>query len=331
MARVATRLSDAASTVNVGPAILGPRAMFDLKECLKQAGWVHWASGDGLALFSTTSGNVNDQITTAAAGAGGFGNNNAWWIGTDPSGSYQISIQRGTVDRSWRMYATRYLTTFTGGTPSSTVLPTKPTDAIQVIGLTDGFDTAFFPATATWKIHTVAENAPTNGVYGFWMWFYEPGVFSVRGFIIYDPIQLNTYPIDVSAEEDPFVVRAMADGANRFNFSTVGTQTWWTYYRTPGPYRTREQISACGMYNTGGLVFPGGVPVNSYGSATEDSVAIWMAQRGISPNISKGLTGQIRWKGTTKNYPDTLDLAGASPYVFAGDLLIPWPTGVAPV
>ena len=329
MARQATRLSDAGSTVNTGPATSGTQIMYNLKECLKQALWIHAGSGDGGALFSTTSGNANDKITGSGAGANGLDNTNAWWQGTDPSGNYQVLLQRGTTNRSWKAYFTRSGSTFTGGSPSATVTPTIPTDAIQAVGAAGAFNTTFFPATATWKAHVVAEDAATNGIYGFWLWFYEPVGPVVRGGLLYEPIAANSSP---SFGDNPFVAFSSRDTANAFTASagTITAASWKCYYRQAS-VRSIESLLPVVMSNSGGIVIPGGLPVYPYDSPTvEDGFAIWIALR-ASPRASKGLTGQIMWKGTSKVYPDTINLASATAYVFSGDLLIPWPTGVAPV
>ncbi len=71
-------------------------AVFTLKTQLKAAGWVHQASGDGLAAFSTTPGNVNDQITSGGSGANGMDNARAWFVLQQPGGGpRQLCFQRG--------------------------------------------------------------------------------------------------------------------------------------------------------------------------------------------------------------------------------------------
>lgn len=323
MARVATRLSDSGSTVNLGTGITGPTVMFNLKECLKQAGWTHWASGDGSANFSTTPGNVNDVITSAGAGANGYDNNNAWWIGRDPGSNYQVLIQRGTGNRSWRVFFTRSGVTFTGGTPSATVPPTIPSDALQAVGVSLAYATAYFPATATWKAHCIAENAAVNGVYGFWMFTHE-SVFDTRNALFYEPMIVGSHPTPV---EEPFAAYAVNDGPGALLLSKVCATNWSCYYRQ-GANRIAEMgtISGTTFFNTGGNL-PSTMPVNPYDGTTEDHFRVWIAIE--PPCVSKGFTSGIRLKATTKNYPDTVDNAGNG-WVFAGGLLVPWPTGVTP-
>jgi hypothetical protein len=78
-------------------------------------------------------------------------------------------------------------------------------------------------------------------------------------------------------------------------------------------------------------MFPGGVQAYPYDAApVEDGLPIPVGQAG-GPYIMHGMTAHIRWKGTTKVYPDTIDLASPEAYVFINDLHVPWPTGVTPV
>lgn len=109
-------------------------AVFRTKQLLKTAGWVHQASGDGLAAFSATPGNINDVIAAAGAGAGGMANTNAWFVIKEPgSGTRQICYQRGLDNTRWRV---KYSVAagFNGGTPSATTTPTA-TDEQFLAGL----------------------------------------------------------------------------------------------------------------------------------------------------------------------------------------------------
>lgn len=317
----AKRLSDSGSTVNLGVAITGPTVMYNLKEGLKNVGWTHWASGDGSSTFTTTPGNGSDVITGSGAGANGYDNNNAWWIGRDPSTNYQVLIQRGTATRSWRVFFTRSGVTFTGGSPSNTVPPTIPADALQSVGTSLAYATTFFPSTATWKAHCIADDAAINGVYGFWMFAHE-AVFDVRTALLFEPIRANTHP---PPNEEPFAVYAKSDGVNVLSQSSIQNAGWNCYYRQ-GANRVIETTALPARIRNASVILVGTLPVNAYDS-TEDSVPIWLACE--PPGVSKGFLAGVRWKGSSKNYPDTVDLA-ATAFVFAGDLLVPWPTGVTP-
>lgn len=132
------------------------------KEVLKAAGWTHFASGDGTS-FSTTPGNVNDQIASAAEMAV----NNAWYVLADPGNRRQIMVHKGVATGSFRVYYSA-LDTFIGtgfGAISATV-PPSATDQQQLMGTGGGFTTLTYTDRVS---HFVAESDVFAGnVYPFW-------------------------------------------------------------------------------------------------------------------------------------------------------------------
>lgn len=80
MAKVYSRASDGVLTVNYTPAT-GGESIFNVKECLKAAGWKVVYSGDGVATFQQFA----DVITHAGSGANGMNNSYAWFVIQEPA------------------------------------------------------------------------------------------------------------------------------------------------------------------------------------------------------------------------------------------------------
>jgi hypothetical protein len=311
----------------MGAAIVGPDVMYSGKECLKQAGWTHVASGDGSGNYSVTAGNVNDQITGAGAGANGFNNTNAWWIGADPSGNHEVLIQRGTTDRSWKVGIGLYGMSFSGGAPSATVPPTIPTATVWPAGGTSSFAT-LFPNSATWKAHFVAEDTAHDGVYGFWLWFYNPAAPNTcRGFVFFEPTD------KAASTQNNFAAVSMPDSATQRLSGSVLTTLQSTFLVAEDAVTGFERIGTgnfAALRNSAGVVIPSALPAYSYDSPAPEELVPMPFLKSATPYIFKGVTKHLRWNGGTKQYPDTADVAGAAPHVFHGECAIPWPTGVTP-
>jgi hypothetical protein len=115
---------------------------YDLKTQLKLAGWVVKSSGDGLALYSATT----DIITVRGTGAGGM-NANAWYRIQAPDGGIEIVMQfiagsasgSGTAATQRGKYSAA--AKFTGGSPSSTQVPSATDEGVFSGGGTDAVPT----------------------------------------------------------------------------------------------------------------------------------------------------------------------------------------------
>lgn len=227
MAKIATRLSDSVSSVNRTDGT-APGVGFNLKELLKQAGWIHQASGTGTAgTFSTTPGNINDQITNSGTGTGGMDRASAWFVLRDPGGRREWMFQRLASSNSWRIYYSA-LDKFTGtgfGAISATVPPTA-TDQQQMVGTADAGAT-WMSTDNTYLHHAVAESAVEAGgnVYGWWLYTTLRGTGECSVLMCQDALKSGSYP---SADTDPTVViytgvnGSGIDNADIYHSSTSG-------------------------------------------------------------------------------------------------------------
>lgn len=136
---------------------------FLLKHYLKLHGWVVTASSDG-----TTYNASGDQITVYASGAGGIGNNRAWFVIRDPGSKIWFSYQRGTQKYEFRV--TVSVSAFSAGSPSATQIPAPATAAHESLRLGGG--TAAAPTFTNHStndsdshLHLMIDDAAP---YGFW-------------------------------------------------------------------------------------------------------------------------------------------------------------------
>ena len=149
---------------------MSARVGFRLKTLLKSVGWIHQASGDGLAAVSTTPGNGNDVLTHETSGANGF-NISAWFVLQHPGSARQLCFQSADpLLPQWRLKYS-FSAGFTGGAPDPVTTPSA-TDEQFILG--GGADAS--PTYSNWLTyggdlhglycHMAADDAAP---YGFWL------------------------------------------------------------------------------------------------------------------------------------------------------------------
>lgn len=180
------------------PARIG----FRLKQHLKSVGWVHQASGDGLAAFSTTPGNAFDVITSELDGAGGMANDLAWFILKHPGSARQLAFQASAQYPSFTYWRIKYsrLSGFNGGTPGPVEMPSAADGKFCLGGGTDAspiFGQWMNPTPDGAYLQIAADNAAP---YGFWA-----GAYGIVG------SAYNYNPTIMSAAVDPLVNTAVGD------------------------------------------------------------------------------------------------------------------------
>jgi hypothetical protein len=236
MAKITTRAIDAASSINFANPQQTTAGIvefwWNIIQCLLSAGWTHWASGTGTGgTFSTTPGNVNNQITSTGTGAGGFDRNNAWIILRCPASKRQILIQRGTASTAWRVYYSA-LDTFNGtgfGAVSATV-PPSATDQQQLIGAAAAFVTFATPSASLYtRFHCVAySDAVNTDVYSFYAWATSPSSPTIS--FVFCLEALRQYN---ASDADPlvFVVQTGSIGSSTNAWGGTGSLNWFGWYK----------------------------------------------------------------------------------------------------
>lgn len=268
--------------VNQAPAT-GSVAMFLIKEMLKfSVGMTHQRSSDG-----TTMSTVTDQITTGAAGAGGFGNNSAYWIGRDGNGR-EFCIQRGTTDLVWRTKLS-HSAHFTGGSPSATQTPSATDEAIQKGGGTDASPTfaTVFGTNNTYHLHSGGEDAAP-----YHWWFYTTatvgGAHQTHGWFVY--MQRGTYGyLDVAPYFFEFG-STTAPSASNLNGTPIGNS--WFKKGLAG-----ETYVAYNAGNWAGFLFGSAQPIVPASTSTQQLTTDPVMGTDTSERILMGRANNIAQPG----------------------------------
>lgn len=351
MAIIATRLSDSLSSVNRNDGT-APGVGFNLKECLKQAGWIHQASGTGTGgTFSVTPGNVNDQITNSGTGAGGMDRANAWFVLRDPGGTREWLFQRLATSLSWRIYYSA-LDKFIGvgfGAVSATV-PPSATDQQQFVGVADAGANWMPTTTDSYLHHAVAESAPESGsnVYGWWLFSTLRGTGSCENIMFMDALKSGSYPV---ADTDPVI--ALWSGPSGGSFSNAAIYHSATSGNVPKGYYKHnlggeafQTYSGCMLghadlsstYSAPGVTFGSdGLALDPYdGAEVEADILYGRATTqfgGVLPG-SKGIGARVRWSTALyRTFPSIYNRTGVARAILHSSndravLTVPWPTGV---
>ncbi len=192
---------------NLTPAT-GAVAAYAVKTAMKAAGWTVPKSSDG-----TTYNSSGDQISSGAAGAGGWGNNFAWAVLQMPGGSgRQVCIQKSNANNTdWRITYSKSAG-FVTGAPSATVVPTA-SDSHTLLGSgsdgAPGFAAWFGGADGTYRYSAAANDASPYGVFAFA--FIIGGGPASHAWLI-DPMDPALSANFNSYETDPYVFFASAVG-----------------------------------------------------------------------------------------------------------------------
>lgn len=294
---------------------------FHLKELLKTVGWVHQASGDGLALFSTTPGNVNDVLTTFVAGANGLNNPLAWFVLQHPASSRRLSFQfQGVVTPYWRI---KYSLSagFTGGTPSATQTPSAVDEKFLMGSGTDAAPNfepwLYFSSPDGVICHMAADNAAP---YGFYMVGYEvnQGTSSPLFGAVFDPL-VDT----VAGDLDPYAFYFTNNQGN-------------TPFRED-PYSYGEAMHAwmdLGKPHAAWLSFvtprnppsTGVGPFNFVNNKIDRTPMYYLRSGSFAPAASgwKGRSTMMHWVGQEFRCGQTLQVVTPRDAIVVGWVMLPW-------
>lgn len=314
MAIVVSQNNLAQSTVQQG--------LFTLKQLLKSVGWVVTASGDGLALFSTSG----DVITSGVTGAGGLQNLNAWFAIRSPDGLNAFSFQNGSGSASgdaWRVRWSPGGIFSTGGTPSATISAsvTGGTVATMRGGGTDAAP-SFTGMLSTLFPRSVVCAASNTAPYFFWFACLAGGVGSAgRSSILFDSL-VNTVPGDVN----PYVWVQDGNGDLFSGFiQTEGTPGGTTYFHA----FWAPSLSPSIIVSTGCLAYTGasqGVIANLLQDpiSSKDLMTPVAFAGAVDPGYWKGVSQNAYWKGVNRASGDTATVSTARDKIYMGNFVLPW-------
>lgn len=271
---------------------------------LLAAGWTVVDRSDG------TTVSVGGQNSAA-----NWNNNNAWERYRQPDGQRDLTIQRGTTDRSARMYLGRAGILFTGGT--ATVPPTAAT-AFQIVGSSNNFNTSFFNSTANaeychFSAKSTADGA-TADVYPFYL--YRATVGTPPTFPLGVYLESVTSPAGI-ADVEPWV--------SFENSYTVSNVRGW-YLAGLGGAVAANNLQ-CGFV---GAAWSG---LNPY--VTEDDLSSVFAFSNTVPLQRKGQLINLLSSSVLRANGDTFNLATPGQarinWGTTSGMAVPWPSGVTPL
>ncbi len=305
----------------------GAEAMFNLKACLKAAGWTVPSSSDGL-----TYNAAGDQISTSGSGAGGMANNNAWFRVRDPAGVAEFVIQRGGTNLVWRVKWSQ-TAKFTGGSPTATRTPSATDESYILPGGTDASPTftAVFDADSSpvvrWNVG--ADNAAP---YGWWAGSFPTGGGTPRAALVYEPLTA-TEPTDASTHLFYFCSAAGggsvfgADGAvgsmSTSAFSTSNNAIYgYAPSATTGVFTTypAQVFAVDGSTRT----IPNNMATNPISTKDEVFPIPFLRHAALTSPGWKGVSAQMKWTGTTRTTGDTLTVSTARDRIVYNCVSLPW-------
>jgi hypothetical protein len=278
-------------------------------DLLIAAGWTCVGSSDGTSPKGTRNS------------LGDWNNTSAWEHFRDPDGGRDFVWQRSTTPGSLRAWLGRVGQAFTGGTGAT--VPTA-SGALQILGSGGGYQSSFFPTTATSvRVHMGARTSPlgTSGdVYAFWMVIRTTPSGAAGGYLAVLPL-LSPYDGTVGdADSEPWVATTSTGEVS----VTSALRGWY-----------RAGLSGASAVSTLGGSTPG-----SFGAYSGQSP--YSGEDDLSPVfVSDGTGGVAQRKGVLQEFTaentaradlDTYSLAtsGAARIQF-GQLTFPWPATVAPL
>jgi hypothetical protein len=301
-------------------------AMWNLKEALKTAGWVHQKSSQGTGGgFTNTAGNENDVLTASFK----FNAAGAWWVGRSPDPTYRLEIcfQRLTT------VVYDYLITTTPGAYGSGGLLTPPvggSGTFVVIGQS-GFGGQIFGTTENvYRQKIMAQNASP---WGWWMWGHPIGGGVGYTGLFMDPMRSLSYP---SEDNYPQVFSAqLANSAAAFKKERLAIEGVGN--TNPGPCgHLGAPTTANGFYSwkfVSGMYYrniirdiePGSIGVNPH-SGYDDMLPMPYARPAAltSKNGYKGISSLFQWQAVSRNPGDTMSVLSSRDKIVLGDVVADW-------
>lgn len=343
--------------VNFTPST-GAEAMYELKNVMTGSGWTVISSSDG----STFSAGDNITSPTSLAGS------SRWFIIQEPTGagSREWCFQRTSDNATWRVKISPY-GGFGGGSPSLTQVPSATDEGLIVGSGTDASPTGgqLFPSDGTYKFHMVSDNTAIgpagNQAYGFWAFANIIGSIAgtnIKTLIMQEPLAVGSYPslngtraATTSGEADPAIYACAYDGSGYKTYLNYGNNG--SLSKMAGSYTENDNTvkyfysyqNASGSFTNGDeiLGFQQGVGYLGVSPVSSEDVLMPLAYGRYATGVNtppyharatytgfKGMTHFIRKSSVNRSASDTVNLT-TDAYIYANQVLIPWPENVTPV
>jgi len=300
-------------------------------------------SSDGVATFANEGDTAGPYDFTTIGATWGTGNAGEWsnteaWLRLREVGTTREWI-------FWRYlsvasYSNRITIAFspTGfvstGTADANTPPDAPLDMVLIHG------TAYAGTAGAWgpsqgvacTMHVAVNDAQgavgAGGTHAFYLFGVNTATKSAQGFWFVDSLvdgiagDTQAWATLTTGVPTTAPVDSVLDGKVGTYRDFGGANEAWLDGRSGGG------ASPAIVEADGTVLFPGGCPTQDDGNARTGEIHLARAQDGIY----RGKLENVVWKDTTARvYPTTAHLATADAKVYVGDLLLPWPQGVAPI
>jgi len=294
---------------NVSPASEAV-PIYDLKEAMKAAGYLVRGSGDGIATASA----VGDIITSAASGAGGMDNTNAWFTIRQPAtgvapyaGTREWTFQRGTQSYAWFVQCSGPSTTFDQSTGNATTRPTL-FDTQYLMNMTgSGSQSNILPNNTNFTYQIRVGDAAED--FHWYLICYPNAGGNVNGRVSCLPMAPDSIP---ASELDPFIMAA-SPSALTSNLLTLQTNpvSGYGYQGIDKPFgkNSPKIIPTHRVRNGQGFLVPNGMGSNPVNGDDDGIPMLWARSTASSGTFigCKGLSTKVKWTGSPRVTGDTLD------------------------
>lgn len=273
---------------------------------LRQAGWALLGKNDGAVSIP-----AGTPLTAAQWGAV----NNAWEWYRDPAGGRDLTLQRGSTNRSVRMYMGQRGIPFTGG--DTTDPPSAATTRFQIIGTGDLFATTWWSSTANSEVVDIGAKSTFSGPHGevFPFWHRARVIGGSGG----NSMMLGAVWSPAGAADlEPWV--------NNQNLAAFPGTTQRCWYLAGLPGEARE-------FAANGQVLSAWSGQNPYNNRDDLTPVFFGRSSGLLQR--KGQLLDILGSDPIRAFGDTVELGAALAYfnhvASVNGALTPWPSGVAPI
>lgn len=322
--------------------------LYHLKTTLVTAGWVVLSSGTGTGGSYDASG---DSISSVAV----MNTANAWFRITDPASAREYVMQRGSTALTGIIKYSRQ-TKFTSGAPSATVMPnTGGGDGVIVVGTgTDASPTsaALISTTTTARLHVVTNNAPSNGVYPWYVYCLATTTNTLLCLYSHESVASGSHS---SSDSDPSYFCCCASSATFKDFSgpslfasstanPIGSVKTWFKYGLVGANFDGNAGSGGGVFlsfafwnagnNSYAVRIPGNRGTNPYDNKDNciPAAIVSYSSTANTGSAIKGFSSGIKLAMVLRDYPELLDKGTEDAYLYlpaitAGStpsVLVPW-------
>jgi hypothetical protein len=132
-----------------------------------------------------------------------------------------------------------------------------------------------------------------------------------------------------ASDQDPCVmIAANISGWSTSNFSTL-VFGWYKFNVGGAAFISMLALQITDI--SGSVAAPGLLGTNPYDSTDNSVPMIWGRCSALGSNTGpKGFSKYLKWKFTSRVYPDSVNLASDA-YVYVTDVQVPWPNSVTPL